>query len=96
MSRSPVRGDGHEAGPAARRSAYCRAALATSALKATDVPQMSSPPGCELHDVERVAVGRAPAFSNSFVATCALAVDLAMLIEHVVKPAARATWAAMS
>jgi hypothetical protein len=68
--------------------AYCRAALATSALAVTAVPQMSSPRGCELHDVERVAAGRAPAFSNSFVATCALAVDLAMLIEHVVKPAA--------
>ncbi len=69
-------------------SAYCRAALATSALKVTDVPQMSSPKGCELHDVERIAVGRAPAFSSSFVASCALAVDLAMFIEHVVAPAA--------
>jgi hypothetical protein len=68
--------------------AYCRAALATSALQTTEVPQMSSPRGCELHDVERIAVGRAPAFSSSFVASCALAVDLAMFIEHVVAPAA--------
>jgi hypothetical protein len=68
--------------------AYCRAALATSALAVTAVPKMSSPRGCELHDVERVAVGRAPAFSSNFVASCALAVDLAMFIEHVVKPAA--------
>lgn len=69
-------------------SAYCRAALATSALKATEVPEMSSPRGCELHDVERIAVGRGPAFSSSFIASCALAVDLAMFIEHVVAPAA--------
>jgi hypothetical protein len=68
--------------------AYCRAALATSALKVTEVPSMSSPKGCELHDVERIAVGRSPAFSSSFVASCALAVDLAMFIEHVVASAA--------
>jgi hypothetical protein len=68
--------------------AYCRAALATSALKATEVAEISSPRGCELHDVERIAVGRAPAFSGSFIASCALAVDLAMFIEHVVAPAA--------
>lgn len=69
-------------------TAYCRSALATSALSVTDVPAMSSPKGCELHDVERVAAGRDPAFSSSFVASCALSVDLAMFIEHVVKPAA--------
>lgn len=68
--------------------AYCRAALATSALKATEVPEMSSSRGCGLHDVERIATGRDPAFSSSFVASCALAVDLAMFIEHVVAPAA--------
>jgi hypothetical protein len=69
--------------------AYCRAALATSRLNATPVPVLSSAKGaCELHDVERIAVGRDPAFSSSFVATCALAVDLSMLIEHVVAPAA--------
>jgi hypothetical protein len=68
--------------------AYCRAALATSALSATQVSKMSSPLGCELHDVQRIGVGRNPAFSNSFVASCALAVDLAMFIEHVAKLAA--------
>jgi len=68
--------------------AYCRAALATSRLQATEVSQMSSSRGCELHDVERIAVGRGPAFSSSFIASCALAVDLAMFIEHVVAPAA--------
>jgi hypothetical protein len=68
--------------------AYCRAALATSALQATAVPQMSSPRGCELHDVERIAIGRDPAFSSSFIATCALAVDVALFVRHVVVPAA--------
>jgi hypothetical protein len=68
--------------------AFCRAALATSGLAVTDVAATSSPRGCTLHDVERVAAGHAPAFSSSFVASCALAVDLAMFIEHVVKPAA--------
>jgi hypothetical protein len=78
MKLARLRGDG----------AYCRAALATSAFTVTAVPVMSSSRGCELHDVERVAAGRDPAFSSSFVATCALAVDLAMFVEHVVKPAA--------
>jgi hypothetical protein len=68
--------------------AYCRAALATSALQATAVPQMSSPRGCELHDVERIAIGRDPAFSSRFIATCALAVDVALFVRHVVVPAA--------
>jgi hypothetical protein len=68
--------------------AYCRAALATSAFAVTPVAEMSSPRGCTLHDVERIAVGRDPAFSSSFVATCPLAVDLAMFVRHVVAPAA--------
>ena len=73
---------------ARRDAAYCRAALATSSFAVTAVPHLSSPRGCALHDVERIAVGRAPAFSSSFVASCPLAVDLGMLVEHVVKPAA--------
>jgi hypothetical protein len=68
--------------------AYCRAALATSGLTVTDISTLSSPRGCTLHDVERFAAGHAPAFSSGFVASCALAVDLAMFVEHVVKPAA--------
>lgn len=70
-----------------RDPAYCRAALATSALKATLVPEISSRQ-CALHDVERIAAGRDPAFSSGFVATCPLAVDLAMFVQHVVAPAA--------
>jgi len=78
MKLARVRGD----------PAYCRAALATSSLSATLVPEMSSPRGCELRDVEHIAAGHDPAFSSSFVATCALSVDLAMFIAHVVAPAA--------
>lgn len=68
--------------------AYCRRALATSGLDATLVPEIASKQ-CVLHGVERIAAGDAPAFNAGFVATCPLAVDLAMLIEHVVEPAAR-------
>lgn len=67
--------------------AYCRAALATSDLQATLVPVVSSRQ-CELHDVERIAAGHDPAFNSGFVATCPLAVDLAMFVQHVVAPAA--------
>lgn len=70
-----------------RDPAYCRAALATSDLKATLVPEISSRQ-CELHDVERIAAAYDPAFSSGFVATCPLAVDLAMFVQHVVAPAA--------
>jgi hypothetical protein len=38
--------------------------------------------------VERVTIDRDPAFSSSFVASCTLAVNLAMFNEHLVKPAA--------
>lgn len=70
--------------------AYCRAALTTSRFAVTPVPMMSSTKGgCELHDVERIGVGVAPAFNSSFVATCPLAVDLAMFVQHVVAPAAQ-------
>ncbi|HEY3918237.1 MAG TPA: extensin family protein [Stellaceae bacterium] len=68
--------------------AYCRAALATSSFAVTPVAEMSSRQGCTLHDVERIAAGRDPAFNSGFVATCPLAVDLAMLVEHVIAPAA--------
>jgi hypothetical protein len=67
---------------------YCRAALATSSLKATLVPQLSSKQ-CALHDVERIAAGSDPAFNSGFVATCPLSVDLAMFVAHVVEPIAR-------
>lgn len=68
--------------------AYCRAALATSSFTVTPVAEMSSRQGCTLHDVERIAAGRDPAFNGGFVATCPLAVDLAMFVDHVVAPAA--------
>ena len=67
---------------------YCRAALATSSLKTVMVPDISLKQ-CELHDVVRVAAAQSPAFNAGFVATCPLAVDLAMFIAHVVQPAAR-------
>lgn len=69
--------------------AYCRAALATGRLAFTPVPEMSSPKGCELHDVERIAPGRDPAFSRGFIASCPLAVNLAMFVQHVVVPVAQ-------
>ena len=68
--------------------AYCRAALATSSLTVTPVAELSSPQGCTLHNVERIAAGSEPAFDSGFVATCPLAVDLAMFVDHVVAPAA--------
>lgn len=68
--------------------AYCRAALATSSFTATPVAEMSSRQGCTLRDVERIAAGRGPASNSGFVATCPLAVDLAMFVDHVVAPAA--------
>lgn len=67
---------------------YCRAALATSSLKTVSVPDISLKQ-CELHDVVRVAAAQSPAFNAGFVATCPLAVDLAMFVAHVVQPAAR-------
>lgn len=71
---------------------YCQAALATSSLRASLVPEISSKE-CTLHDVERIAAVQSPpfntGFNNGFVATCALAVDLAMFVDHVVQPAAR-------
>lgn len=67
---------------------YCRAALATSSLKTAVVPEIASRQ-CELHDVVSVAAAQSPAFNAGFVATCPLAVDLAMFVAHVVQPAAR-------
>jgi hypothetical protein len=67
---------------------YCRAALATADFAATAVPVMSSSQGCVLHDVERIS-GRRTAFNCSFVATCPLAIGLAMFLRHVVEPAAQ-------
>jgi hypothetical protein len=68
--------------------AYCQAALETSSLKATLVPEMSSKE-CTLHNVEHIAPGGDPAFNSGFVASCPLAVDLAMFVAHVVQPAAQ-------
>ncbi|HLI21777.1 MAG TPA: extensin family protein [Stellaceae bacterium] len=67
---------------------YCRRALATSAFKATPVAEISSKQ-CVLHDVERIAADRSPAFNAGFIATCPLAVDLALFVDHVVQLAAQ-------
>jgi len=65
---------------------YCEAALATAGLHVTPRSEVSAK-GCVLHDVVEIS-GDNPAFSSRFIATCPLAVAMAMFVRHEVEPAA--------
>lgn len=71
-------------------AALCRAALASSGLPVTPVPDRMEGGGCGLTGAVRVA-GADPATSPAtFLASCPLALDWAMFVTHEVQPTARA------
>lgn len=65
----------------------CFAALASADLDHVRLPDRRSGNGCDLIDTVRVT-GSDVAFQRSFIATCPLAVSVAMLERHALQPAA--------
>ncbi len=68
----------------------CEAALASAAWRTAAVPLLAARNGgCNVQDAIRIDAAGNPLFSSGFAATCPLTVSLAMVIHHVVQPAAR-------
>ncbi|CAB3803190.1 extensin family protein [Paraburkholderia fynbosensis] len=72
--------------------AACRAALDTARVSYVPVADQSTPQPCQLHDVLRVERFDEARVSSSFLATCPLALALAMYDRHYLQPAAQATY----
>ncbi|MFC4353400.1 extensin family protein [Fodinicurvata halophila] len=70
----------------------CRQALETSQLAYTPVADSEPQPGCPLNDSLRISAAGETDFNSSFVATCPLAVALALYERHSLQPAARETF----
>lgn len=66
----------------------CRAALTTSGLDWSPLPDQSSDIGCGLTDAVRIT-GAEPGFGEAIITTCRLAVAWAGFEHHVLGPAAR-------
>lgn len=67
----------------------CRQALATSRLEYAALPDSEPQAGCPLTDSLRISAAGDIDFNRSFVATCPLAVALALYERHSLQPAAR-------
>lgn len=72
--------------------AACRVALDTAHTIYTLVADQSGPGSCALHDVLRVERFEDARVSSSFLATCPLALALAMYDRHYLQPAAQASY----
>lgn len=70
----------------------CRQALETSQLAYTPLPDREPQPGCPLSDSLRISAAGEVDFNSSFVATCPLAVALALYERYRLQPAARETF----
>ncbi|MDR6407233.1 extensin-like domain-containing protein [Paraburkholderia terricola] len=77
---------------ATRAPQACRAALNTSHLTYAPVADQATPEGCALHDALRVERLDEARVSSRFLATCPLALGLAMYDRHYLQPAARAVY----
>lgn len=77
---------------ATQEPAACRAALDTAHLTYTPVPDQHTSGSCPLHDVLRVERFVDARVSSSFLATCPLALALAMYDRHYLQPAAQASY----
>lgn len=71
---------------------YCRAALATAPLDLTPVADYGDGDGCRLRDAVRIAAAGSQSglrFNSSFLASCPLAVAVAMFERHALQPLAQ-------
>lgn len=77
---------------ATRDPLACKTALDTAQMTYSIVPDQTAPADCPLHDIVRVARLDDSRLSSSFLATCPLALALAMYDRHYLQPAAQAIY----
>jgi hypothetical protein len=77
---------------ATRNTVACRTALDTARMSYVPVPDRTTPAQCALQDVLRVERFDDAGFNSSFLATCPLALALAMYDRHYLQPAAQAMY----
>jgi hypothetical protein len=70
----------------------CRAALGTSAMTYEPVADQTNPEGCVLRNVVRIERFEDARVSSGFLATCPLALGLAMYERHYLQPAAQTVY----
>lgn len=70
----------------------CRQALETSQLAYTPLAESEPQQGCPLSDSLRIRAAGKAGFNSSFVATCPLAIALALYERHSLQPIARETF----
>lgn len=71
--------------------ARCHALLAEAGLRFTPVPDRTVARGCGFHNAVRIEDSTI-SYTDDFIASCPLAVGLALFERHVLQPSARATF----